>query len=96
LPTSNAVQSPRKRAKRGPADLLQLTAPEAAKNVALNDFWSSEYIIAQQADDSVLSIVKDWIMQGERPDFDQIPSNPAVKTYFQLFDSLVLVDGIMY
>jgi len=98
LPVSNATQSTPKRTRKqkGPANLLQFTAPMAAANIASNDFWSREYIISQQNADSVLSHVKCWLTQGKRPDFDQIPSDPAVKTYFQLFDSLTIIDDVLY
>jgi len=86
----------RRRRKRGPNNLLQQTAPDAAIDLALNNHWPTDYIVQQQQSDTVLSHVKSWLGAGKRPEWADVPSDPAVKTYYQLFDSLIIDNDVMY
>ena len=67
----------RRRCKQG---VVQRTAPTASKQI-LECQWSVDFIINEQCNDPVLSVVREWLLRGQRPPLSQLKANPDLRTY---------------
>jgi hypothetical protein len=74
---------------------VHTTAPTAASNLSLQN-WSPEFIITEQESDPVLLEVKQWLATGQRPVLSDLRADTALRCYYQQFDSLTVIDNIMY
>jgi hypothetical protein len=59
------------------------------------DAWTNEYLVSRQEEDSDLTKVKEWLNQGKPPWEEVRSGSPAMKAYWQQFDSLFLRDGVI-
>ena len=72
-----------------------------AGNVKESVNWCQQYtpeeIAESQKQDQVLRMVLSWLEEGEKPEKDNISSmQPELKFYWNIFDSLCLVDSVIY
>src|SRR6266496_149217 len=59
--------------------------------------WSNDFLADKQSTDKELAIVKTWLTEGKKPEWNTARSHsPCVKAYWQQYDSLILKDGVMY
>src|SRR6266496_2274890 len=59
--------------------------------------WSNDFLADKQSTDKELAIVKIWLTEGKKPEWNTARSHsPCVKAYWQQYDSLILKDGVMY
>ena len=59
--------------------------------------WSIKWLLAKQKADGTLSILHQLLSKQTRPTRDEImPYSPEVKSYVSQWDSLVVVNGVIY
>jgi hypothetical protein len=70
--------------------------PTVAPSTALGPQWSREDIVQQQAADVTLAEVRKWLNFGEKPEWSTLKGDVSLRCYFQQFDSLLVIDNVMY
>ena len=76
-------------------NILHMTAPNAQRQL-FESQWSRDHIINAQLNDSILSVVHEWLLARKRPEFSELKPIPELRDYYFQIDVLVLIDGIMY
>ena len=79
-----------------PRTLLQNTAPIAFKSVS-SENWSPEYLAKLQQEDRDIAPVLQWISHSQRPPWCEVQSSsPALRSLWQQYESLVLIDHVLH
>ena len=59
--------------------------------------WTSEFLAQQQLTDPDLLSVRMWVEGEAKPKWEDIRGeSPALKTYWQQFESIKIIDGVLY
>ena len=59
--------------------------------------WTSEFFMTKQSEDVDLNIVWTWVDLNAKPLWKEVcGGSPAVKAYYQQFESLIMKNNVLY